>query len=307
MRGKPSRMKQALLIASALALAACAHAPPPGPPVQSPEVQSYVQAHGVSAEEAQRRLAAQEGVFVIHERLRADPNFGGLFIEHEPVYRVGVLFTGANPDARLAAYTRDPLYEARSAQFTQSYLEGVQRDLGASLEQAGIYFMSSSVDVRSNRVVFDVVTRDEVLRALAARRIEIPAGVEFVERGGIVADAQTLGPVRAFPQARNPAGAEMMALARGRLEIVDGCLRLRGPGAGEGVLIVWPSSAVLEEVSGKIRVRDARLGTWAEVGDEIEMGGGNSPSVSVGLLTAPIPNACRGPYWIAASGWRRVQ
>jgi len=125
----------------------------------------------------------------------------------------------------------------------------------------------------------------------------------YLGRGGFVAEDQSRAPVTSFVQMRMPAGAELQALARGVLTLRDGCLRLgEGP---DSRLIVWPSSAVLEIEGRVVRVRDQRMHTSVTLGDTIEMGGGESQALVQSALTAPT--RCPGPYWGAASGWRRIQ
>jgi hypothetical protein len=212
-----------------------------------------------------------------------------------------VLFTGPDPSLQLAGYTRDRRYSARAAQHTLATLTQAQERITGAFARARIYYMMSSVDVRANTLELEVQSEQDTRREAAANNIEIPTFVVFRSRNGIVAEAQTLGPVTTFPQARYPAGAEMQALARGRLEIVNGCIRL-----GEG-LIIWPSSAVLERDGDRIVIRDRQTGTFATIGAEIEMGGGQSPGIDAAHLTGPIPASCAGPYWIATTGWRNIQ
>jgi hypothetical protein len=289
-------------IAVLVLLAACATAPPAP---HHPDAPAIARDMGVSVEEAERRLVAQENAGELQERLLADPNFAGLYIEQQPRHRIVVQFTGADPEAQLARYTRDPLYVAEPARYSHAQLLQAQEELNQAFARERIYFLSSSTDVRTNRVVFEVVDETETRTLAAAKNIAIPEPVVFFARGGIIAEAQHLPPVEHFPQARFPAGAEMAALARGRLALVDGCLRIVGPD-DEGSLIIWPSSALLAREGDRLVVRDRLQGTSVALGDMIEMGGGQGDSLDPTFLTAPIPAACVGPYWFAGTGWRRA-
>jgi|CXWL01.1.fsa_nt_gi hypothetical protein len=259
----------------------------------------------IPAEEAAFE-AEQEAAGALQERVSGDPNFAGLSIEREPNFHVVVRFTGADPAAQLARYTRDPMYTPQSAAVSLAALERTQRDLDEAFQREQLHFMSSSVDVRANRVVIEVVSEDETRRALAARNIAIPDHVAFQSSGGVVASAQTMGAVRNFPQARYPAGGEMMALARGRLALVDGCLRLQGNEGGAGVLVVWPSAALLQGASDEVRVVNPATNSVVALGDTVELGGGQGDEVNEAMLTGPVPSACVGPYWFAGSTWRPV-
>jgi hypothetical protein len=286
-----------------LCAAACATT---GPPPRHPDAPAIARDMGVSVEEAERRLAAQEGAGALQARLLSDPNFAGLYIEQQPRHRIVVLFTGADPEAQLARYTDDPLYQALPARYSHAELRQAQEDLNRAFAREHIYFMSSSTDVRANRVEFEVVDEGETRAQAAQRGIAIPEQVVLTSRGGIIAEPQRLAPVEHFPQARFPAGMEMAALARGRLVLVDGCLRVAAQN-GESSLIIWPSSALLERQGETIAVRDRISGNVVAIGDEIEIGGGGGSELDARFLTEAPPAACAGPYWYAATAWRRAQ
>jgi len=248
-------------------------------------------------------LAPLDDVGELQTRLLDDPNFGGLYIDPPGGARAVVLFTGDDPAAQLARYTTDPRFEARSASYSYARLQAVQNELGAAFQRERIYFMSSSTDVYTNRVEFDVVSQGETRAQALAHGIEIPEEVVLTTLGGIVADPQSLPPeVTHFPQARYPTGAEMLALMRGRLTIENGCIRIgEGPDSN---LVIWPSPALLDRDGGRITIRDQISGSTVAVGDMIEMGGGQSSELDETYLTGAVPAACRGPFWIAATGWR---
>lgn len=295
-------MKHALLSVCALGVvSACASAPNTA---STSDAREYARTTGVSEAEADRRLSLQGDIGAFQERVSADPNFAGLYIEHEPAFRAVVMFTGDDPAARLRRYTHDPLYVALPARVTYAQLVAAQESLGQAFAREGVYFMGSGVNVQENRVDVDVHDDADLRRAVADGRVALPDFVHVREQGGAVAEAQALGAVRHFPQARYPAGGEMSALARGRLVVVDGCLRLQGSDGDAGNLVVWPSSALLEERGGVIHVRERIGGGSVAVGDTIEMGGGQGDALDGAFLTAPVPASCAGPYWFAGSTWR---
>lgn len=303
--GKREGMKHALAVVALGFLCACASAPDAVSQNNS-DAPEIARSMGVSVEEAERRLALQGDIGAFQERASADPHFAGLYIEHEPVFRAVVLFTDDDPAARLRRYTSDPLYVALPARVAYAQLVAAQESLGQAFAREGVYFMGSSVNVQENRVDVDVHDDDDLRRVVAEGRVTLPDFVHVRERGGIVAQAQAAGVVGHFPQARFPAGAEMSALARGRLVVVDGCLRLQGADGGPGNLVVWPSSALLEERDGVIHVRDRVSGGSVAVGETMEVGGGQGDTLDDSFLTAPVPAACGGPYWYAGSTWRAV-
>ena len=61
---------------------------------RNPAVTHLMQAYRISEEVAQDRIEIQNEVVELAKRLNAesDPNYAGIWIEHEPVYRVVVAF-----------------------------------------------------------------------------------------------------------------------------------------------------------------------------------------------------------------------
>lgn len=277
-----------VLFAAALLLAACA--PTPHPDASAP-----------AAETDRAAPPAPDEVGAFQERVSVDPAFAGLYLD-PPRDRVVVMFTG-DAAAHLARYTRDPRYVSRAAATPYAALIAAQEAVTGAMAQHNIHFMSASTNVQENRVEVDVVDADTARAALLRAGYTPPAYVTLIGRGGFVAEDQSRAPVTSFVQMRMPAGVELQALARGVLTLRDGCLRL-GDGP-ESRLIVWPSSAVLEIEGRVVRVRDQRMHTSVTLGDTIEMGGGEGQALVQSALTAPT--RCPGPYWGAASGWRRIK
>ena len=59
------------------------------------DAQQYAEEMGVDVEEAMRRLALQDPIGELNATLaaRESDTFGGLWVEHQPEYKVVVLFT----------------------------------------------------------------------------------------------------------------------------------------------------------------------------------------------------------------------
>jgi hypothetical protein len=280
-------------LAFAALCASCATATDPTSPPPEPEEPRAAPAEPMPVDSAG----------ALQQRLLSDANFAGLYMHPPGSATAIVLFTGADPAAQLARYTRDRRFTARAARYSYARMRATQDTLGAAFARERIHFMSSSTDVIGNRVEFTVVNEAETRAQAATHGIAIPEEVVFISQGGFIATPQTLPPeITTFPQARYPAGAEMMALMRGRLTIENGCIRVgEGP---DSSLVIWPSSAKLERDAQRIVIRDQRSGNVVAVGDIIEMGGGQSSELDEGFLTGGVPTSCRGPYWIAATGWR---
>ena len=91
----------------------------------------------------------------------------------------------------------------------------------------------------------------------------------------------------------------LTALARGRLIVRNGCVRLVGTDGGEGDLVIWPidSQLITEGRDQVIAVggSDQRL----RVGSQVQLGGGGSDSLENEGLTTPLRPGCGGPYFHA--------
>jgi hypothetical protein len=288
-------------------------AQPAGDEELRPDVQAYAEAQGISVEEADRRLGAEEGLGQLQERLAAEEagTFGGLWIEHEPSYRVVVAFTRDGAQT-LQRYVKDtPLEgvaEAREVAVTQAELESAQAATIGLLEELGSG-ANTGIDIRQNCVSLYVADLEVFEAQLAASGQRLPDAV-CIEVVGPYAEAPPLEPIPGlhFPRQDPPEGvfAEMMALMMGELVEENGCLRVRG-GEDPALLVIWPYDHTLTVDAGGIaEVRDGTGAVVARVGDTVEMGGGQAPSLT-GAFAAGLPKACTGPYWIAARGIRSTR
>jgi hypothetical protein len=116
-------------------------------------------------------------------------------------------------------------------------------------------------------------------------------------------DAQTPPPY--FARAKAPAQASMEALARGTLELRDGCVWLAPEsGGGAPLLVVWPAETQMQHSAETTRFRNEASGSGATIGKRIEISGGQVQTLPVDALAEPIPTACAaGPFWIAGPTW----
>ena len=108
----------------------------------------------------------------------------------------------------------------------------------------------------------------------------------------------TPSPTPFFPQQRDEPNGSMEALLVGELVLVDGCLRVNDS-SGNSYLLVWPQGFSLRTEGNVIQVVDSTGRSVAQVGDNLEVGGGEVPAGWAGELSAqPLPSGCPGPYWI---------
>lgn len=117
-----------------------------------PIVQNYVEAYGISPEEARRRIGYVQQAADLQQRLQSEESvrFGGLYIEQQPSFRVVVKLVGG-ADQLLSRYTTDPIFVAEKAPFPLKALRNKQEALARRLGQDEPMF-GTDIDVRSGRV-----------------------------------------------------------------------------------------------------------------------------------------------------------
>jgi hypothetical protein len=148
-------MKTIALLLLALWLTACAPASPAEPQAIGPlpnddgallrDAQAYADEMGVTLEEAVFRLEQQsrEAIGALQNQLQLHEaeTFAGLWLQHQPEYRLVVAFThnGEQTIRRYVAEESDlfSLLEVRSAQYSLAQLEADQRTVIQILDKSG--------------------------------------------------------------------------------------------------------------------------------------------------------------------------
>ncbi len=145
----------------------------------------YAVDFGVSLTEARWRLGATDGVGLLGPLLEEqEPDtFAGLYIQHEPSYRVVVLFT-ENGEETLREYTEgksfEVEFEAHQARYTLAELKDAQWEVIQFNQQANIR-ASSATMVMDNRVQVYVTDTAAYRAKLNAAGFELPPQVQVVE------------------------------------------------------------------------------------------------------------------------------
>ena len=148
------------------------------------DAQMYAEQFGVDLQEALTRLMLQEPIGHLNGDLldnEAD-TFAGLWIQHEPDYRVIVVFT-QDGQKTLRAYVEgtilEEIVEVRIAEATLKNLEKAQRE--ANRVVAGLDFqVASGINVYENRVELYPADRAELEAALRENGLTLPAFVRIV-------------------------------------------------------------------------------------------------------------------------------
>jgi hypothetical protein len=287
------------------------------PETQNPDAAAYAEDVGISLEEANERLALQDDIGELGASLETNEvdSFAGLWIEHEPEYRVVVAFVGDEGEGVIRPYLQTypalaDVIEVRAAQYTLAELESAQQEAFSIVEQLGPLSIAGGVDVMNNQVFLTVGNPELFLQAVEEAGYELPPMVEVgpidpknipsSNSGGldeyIGPDGQTIY----FPR-QAPAVAGMDALLEGTLILdVKGCLRVQHESVplAEAPVIIWHYDFSLEINGEEITVLNGDGEPVGRVGEWTRMGGGEGGRT----LAAPeMPEACPGPYWILGS------
>jgi hypothetical protein len=291
------------------------------------ELTWYSRAYCVSLAESKRRMEIQNRDAVYAETEPGGPppppansigtiahkveaneaaTFAGLWIEHEPEYRVVVAFT-RDAAKTLRKYTSDPLFKPLDRPGpSQAELRAAQDRLFRELERFGARPSMASSEIKAARVVFEVLGDLTTFRAAVARgEVELPAWADIREPAPLRHAAPPLpppgsNPVKAFPRFKyRSGGMEHAILITGKVVLEDGCLRLAGD--RKQPVIAWNNEAALDLVSGpgKVRILDRRTGVSIAAGETITLGGNSGPLADESLVVGADP-ACPGPYHLVA-------
>ena len=127
------------------------------------DAQHYAEQYGIELSEAVARLMLQEPIGEMGAAIEANEKdtFAGLWIQHEPDYRVVVAFT-RDGESTISKYVQDgpllELIEVRTAEVALRDLERAQLEAGRIVGDLG-FQLSSGIDVKENRVELYVADR----------------------------------------------------------------------------------------------------------------------------------------------------
>ena len=303
-----------LIIVALLLLSGCADETAAQPPVSDAlrrDAQAYAEAHNVPLDEAIWRLRTQDPVGELQAVLQEkEPQvFAGLWIEHEPVYKVVILVTRGQRRIERRYVRGGPLAdvaEVRMAERSLATLTSAQAEVMQILEEIDSR-ADTGIDAKGNCVALYSADPGTLLTEIDAAGLALPEPVCLVDTGPYP-KAPPLDPPPgiAFPRQKPPEGlrAEMAALLIGELIEADGCLRVRA--GDDSHLVIWPYDyTVTAAADGTLQIRDDSGAVVAQVGDGVRMGGGEVPSVE-GITSTEVPDRCGGPYWFAGSGIETV-
>jgi hypothetical protein len=271
------------------------------------DAEAYAEQFGVPVEEATQRLQFQDGIGELNGALQASEadTFGGLWIEHEPDYRVVVLFTRRGEQTirpYLAGKPYAHLVEVRRARYSLAELETIYAR--ATRELAKLDFgVNVLLDVPGNRVEATVGDREWFESELRRAGAELPDGVELtiIEGGSTARDRDLLltppVPGIAFPRQKPVEGFRvcMEAALVGILRPEGECLYVESLGGGS-LVPIWPPEFTLRVEGNQMLVINGEGQVAARAGEEVYMGGGGGGADE--WVQQQIPPACQGEYFI---------
>ena len=153
-------------------------------PALAPDAQMYADQFGVDLQEAITRLTLQEPIGVLGAELEANEadTLAGLWIQHEPEYRVVVAFT-RDGESTIAKYVHDGLLadiiEVRTADATLRELRQAQTRANQIIDGLG-FRLSSGINVIKNRVEIYASDRAQLEEALRGSAKTLPAHVQIM-------------------------------------------------------------------------------------------------------------------------------
>lgn len=149
-----------------------------------PEVEVYAQHYGITVGEALRRFEIQEAFAGLDTELSIEEaeTFAGLYIQHEPEFRIVALFT-RDGEETIKPYIPDGMagyFEVRTVEVSYLELQNTQNEVSSVLKSLGIP-TDSSIDIKENNVRFYVTDLAPVETAITNGSLTIPDYVDIIE------------------------------------------------------------------------------------------------------------------------------
>lgn len=172
----------------------------PGRPSEAllQDAASYADEHRVSLDEAVRRLQLQSEIGALDAALSEAERstFAGLWIEHEPEFRIVVRFTDPSAEerlrARVAGTSLAGLIETRRAAVSLAQLEE-RRTNARQLARQLRFPVDTDINVFENRAEIHSDRPQALRAALASARANLPDHVEIVAVSGLAEPVVLIG------------------------------------------------------------------------------------------------------------------
>lgn len=274
------------------------------------DAQLFAEQTGIELSEALSQLQSQDEVGTLQVKLAEEHSetFAGLWTEHEPTYRIIVAFTRDGEETIQPYIENSPLadkVEVRSAEMSYVELENLHNQTIGLTNELGLP-VSSSINIQENIVELYVTDQVRFDAALAQANATLPKNVVVSAVYEPVGESPpfdvTPEPSIFMPQLQVRSTAFMEALLVGELVVQDGCLVVQS--GEESMMVIWQADYYLNNRDGTIEILNETGEVMAQVGETIEMGGGEV-SFSGELessLREPIPEPCGQPQKVWLMG-----
>lgn len=145
----------------------------------------YASIYGVSLDEAVLRLKLQDVSGELNSVLSAQERatFAGLWIQHQPDYRVVIQFTRAGDDTIQPYLENSPIIgiiELRTAAFNLNELEESRSQAAQLIRELGI-LSNSTINIRENRVELYVLDPAQVNALLQIEGLQLPSNTHLTK------------------------------------------------------------------------------------------------------------------------------
>lgn len=154
------------------------------------DTKTYASDYGVSVKEASRRLELQEKqIGKLNGKLEANEKdtFAGLWVEHEPEFRVFTRFT-AEGSRTVRSYTKgtplENLVETKPAEVTLEELKAAEYRASRELEVEGVN-AESTIDVKENEVEAFVAKKTQINEVRRSQEIRLPKQATVIKVTGL--------------------------------------------------------------------------------------------------------------------------
>lgn len=159
------------------------------------DARMYASMNNVSVEEAMRRLKLQSVIGDLNGELSRNEKdtFSGMWIQHQPDFRVIVQFTryaAATIQEYIRSLSLENIVALTLAERSLEELEKTQSQVAQICTQLGIAY-NTSINVKANYVELYVASPSDLEASLRAANLHLPAKVEVIRAGGL--------PIRVFP------------------------------------------------------------------------------------------------------------
>lgn len=258
----------------------------------------------ISTDEAICRILLMDVSGDLNARLEQEKadTFAGMWIEHQPEFKVVVAFTRDGEEI-IQPYAENSILassiEVQEAEVTQAELYKIEMEANQLVGSLGLSMIGFTlVNIQENQVEIHISDTKLLEERLTANQLELPDQVKTVSnlKEYVKYPPAILTPVPGvhFPQLIASPPLVYAITTVGRLQSHSGCFRLTRTDDDPGPLLIWHPGHYLHSNQGVIEVLDQDGEVLAREGDLScfsSAAGEISPDTDW-FLSNPLPNEC---------------